>query len=140
MEMSLTLKEELKNRGISEKKIHLELFTTGNRPQNKKPDVSVNEYESPKRNVTIRLDGLESSFDLAYDSDSILDAGLREGLELPFACKGGMCCTCKAKLLKGEVDMEVYYGLEHEEMEAGYILTCQSHPKTPEVVVNFDDR
>jgi ring-1,2-phenylacetyl-CoA epoxidase subunit PaaE len=65
---------------------------------------------------------------------------LHEGLEVPFACKGGMCCTCKAKLLKGEVEMEVHYGLEHDEIEAGYILTCQSHPKTAEVVVDYDAR
>jgi ring-1,2-phenylacetyl-CoA epoxidase subunit PaaE len=80
------------------------------------------------------------SFDLAYDSDPIMDAALHEGMELPYACKGGMCCTCKAKLVSGEVEMEVHYGLEHDEIEAGYILTCQSHPKTPVVVVDFDAR
>lgn len=140
MEMSLTLKEELKNRGIPEKNIHLELFTTGNRSKSKKPAIKTSSDESPTSRVTIRLDNRESSFELAYDSDSILDAGIHEGLELPFACKGGMCCTCKAKLIKGQVDMEVHYGLEQDEIEAGYILTCQSHPKTAEVVVDYDDR
>jgi ring-1,2-phenylacetyl-CoA epoxidase subunit PaaE len=140
VEMSLSLKEELLRRGVPEKNIYLELFTTGNRGKNKKKNIQNTGDDSPKSKVTIRLDGRESCFDLAYDSDSILDAGIHEGLELPFACKGGMCCTCKAKLLMGEVDMEVHYGLEHDEMEAGYILTCQSHPKTGEVVVDFDDR
>jgi ring-1,2-phenylacetyl-CoA epoxidase subunit PaaE len=134
MEMSLSLKEELIKRGVREKSIHLELFTTGNRSKTQKQDIHTSGDESPKSKVTIRLDGRESSFDLAYDSDSILDAGIHEGLELPYACKGGMCCTCKAKLLKGEVDMEVHYGLEHEEIVAGYILTCQSHPKSEEVL------
>jgi len=57
---------------------------------------------------------------------------------LPFACKGGVCCTCKAKLIEGEVEMTVNYALEKEEVEAGYILSCQSHPKTDKVVVDFD--
>lgn len=140
MEMSIGLKNELVARGMDEKKIHLELFTTGITKDRKKQSINKESDESPKSKVTIVLDGRESSFELAYDSDSILDAGIHEGLELPFACKGGMCCTCKAKLLKGEVEMEVHYGLEHDEIEAGYILTCQSHPKTEEVLVDFDDR
>jgi ring-1,2-phenylacetyl-CoA epoxidase subunit PaaE len=70
----------------------------------------------------------------------MMEAALHEGMELPYACKGGMYCTCKAKLVEGEVEMEVHYGLEHDEIEAGYILTCQSHPKTPVVVVDFDQR
>ena len=67
-----------------------------------------------------------------------MDADFHEGMELPYACKGGMCCTCEAKLVSGEVEMEVHYGLKHDEIEAGYILTCQSHPKTPAVIVDFD--
>jgi ring-1,2-phenylacetyl-CoA epoxidase subunit PaaE len=69
---------------------------------------------------------------------AILDAALKQGADLPFACKGGVCCTCKARLIQGEVDMEVHWGLEEEEIEQGYILTCQSHPKTETVVVDFD--
>jgi ring-1,2-phenylacetyl-CoA epoxidase subunit PaaE len=57
---------------------------------------------------------------------------------LPFACKGGVCCTCKAKLIEGEVDMDVNYGLEQEEIEHGFILTCQSHPRTENVLIDFD--
>ena len=69
---------------------------------------------------------------------TILDAALKQGADLPYACKGGMCCTCKARLLEGEVEMDVHWGLEHEEIEKGFILTCQSHPKTEKVVVDFD--
>ena len=68
----------------------------------------------------------------------ILDAALKQGADLPFACKGGVCCTCKAKLLEGEVVMDVHWGLEEEEIKQGYILTCQSHPKTERVVIDFD--
>jgi ring-1,2-phenylacetyl-CoA epoxidase subunit PaaE len=138
--MSIGVKNALIEKGIDEKKIRLELFTTGSKAAKQKSTIVKSEDETPKSRVTIRLDGTESSFDLAYDSESILDAGIHEGLELPFACKGGMCCTCKAKLIKGEVDMDVHYGLEHDEIEAGFILTCQSHPKTKEVVVDFDER
>ena len=69
-----------------------------------------------------------------------MDAAIHKGLKLLFNSKYGMCCTCNTKLLQGEVEMEVHYGLEHDEIEAGYILTCQSHPKTPVVVVDFDQR
>ena len=67
-----------------------------------------------------------------------MDAALKQGADLPFACKGGVCCTCKARLLEGEVSMDVHWGLEEEEIEEGYILACQSHPKTEKVVVDFD--
>jgi ring-1,2-phenylacetyl-CoA epoxidase subunit PaaE len=69
---------------------------------------------------------------------SVLDAALQQGADLPYACKGGVCTTCKARLIEGEVLMDVHWGLEHEEIEEGYILTCQSHPKTEKVVVDYD--
>ncbi len=78
------------------------------------------------------------SMDLAYKGDSILDAALKQGADLPFACKGGVCCTCRAKLVEGKVHMDVNYALEKEEVEQGFILTCQSHPLTEEVVIDFD--
>ena len=84
------------------------------------------------------MDGILFDFKLGYESNSILDAALKEGADLPFACKGGVCCTCKAKLLEGEVKMDVNWGLEPDEVEAGFILTCQSHPTTERVVVDFD--
>jgi ring-1,2-phenylacetyl-CoA epoxidase subunit PaaE len=78
--------------------------------------------------------------DLAYNGDSILDAALKVGADLPFACKGGVCCTCRAKVVEGAVDMEVNYALEKDEVEKGYVLTCQSHPRTERVVIDFDAR
>ena len=73
-----------------------------------------------------------------YSGTNILDAALQQGADLPYACKGGVCCTCKAKLLEGQVQMDVHWGLEQEEIEQGFILTCQSHPLTEKVVVDFD--
>ena len=70
---------------------------------------------------------------------TILDAAQEAGADLPFACKGGVCCTCKAKVLEGSVSMDLNYALTPEEVEEGYILTCQSHPTTKFVKVSFDD-
>ena len=73
-----------------------------------------------------------------YDSNNILDAALAQGSDLPYACKGGVCTTCRARLVEGKVEMEVNYGLEPDEVEAGFILTCQSHPRSEKVMVDFD--
>ena len=72
------------------------------------------------------------------EGENILDAGLRNGVDLPFSCKGGVCATCKARLIEGEVDMDLNQALRPEEIENGYILTCQSHPISKKVVVDFD--
>ena len=93
----------------------------------------------PVSQITVKLDGRSFDFELSLNSNTtLLDAALRQGADLPFACKGGMCCTCKAKLTEGEVMMDVHWGLDEDEVEKGYILTCQSHPKTEKVVIDFD--
>ena len=137
-EMIFCVKGFLEQLNIEKKKIHFELFTT---PGQKKMTVDrkqMTENTGPKSKITVKLDGRSFDFELGFDNDSILDAALKQGADLPFACKGGVCCTCKAKLLDGEVEMDVNWGLEQEEVEQGYILTCQSHPKTEKVVVDFD--
>ena len=88
--------------------------------------------------ISIHLDGKSFSFELEKNSENILDAALEQGADLPFACKGGVCCTCKAKLLSGEVDMKINYALEAEEVAAGYILTCQSYPVSEQIEIEFD--
>lgn len=137
-EMIFCVKDFLEQLGVDKKKIHFELFTTPGEKKttNKKPQV-IND-DKPKSKITVKLDGRSFDFDLGFNNDSILDAALKQGADLPFACKGGVCCTCKARLLEGEVEMEVNWGLEQEEVEQGFILTCQSHPKTEIVVVDFD--
>ena len=94
--------------------------------------------EEPKSKITIKLDGISFGFELAFEDESILDAAAHQGADVPYSCKSGVCCTCRAKLLEGEVEMEVCYGLEPWELKEGFILTCQSHPKTPVVVVDYD--
>ena len=82
--------------------------------------------------------GREYQFELNTDGENILDAGLRNGVDLPFSCKGGVCATCKARLIKGDVEMDLNQALRPEEIAAGFILTCQSHPTSAEVVVDYD--
>jgi ring-1,2-phenylacetyl-CoA epoxidase subunit PaaE len=138
-EMIFCVTDFLEQLSIEKKKIHFELFTTPG--QKKSSDTGhrlLVKDNGPKSKITIKLDGRSFDFDLGFNSESILDAALKQGADLPFACKGGVCCTCKAKLLDGQVKMDVNWGLEQEEVEQGFILTCQSHPTTEKVVVDFD--
>jgi ring-1,2-phenylacetyl-CoA epoxidase subunit PaaE len=130
----------LKEQGLEKSNIHFELFGTAAAYKKSKSDDSTETSSGPKSKITIRLDGRSSSFELAYDSKSILDAALTSGADLPFACKGGVCCTCRAKLVEGQVAMDVNYALEPEEVEQGFILTCQAHPLTETVVIDFDQK
>jgi ring-1,2-phenylacetyl-CoA epoxidase subunit PaaE len=123
--------------GIDPDKIHFELFTTPTK-EPIKVFKEIKQAEEEGSNIIMRIDGRSFQFKLDYNGKSLLDAGLDHGADLPFACKGGVCCTCKAKLIEGEVDMEANYGLEKSEVKAGYILTCQSHPRTKKVVVDYD--
>lgn len=136
--MIFCVKDFLQARNTDPKKVHFELFTTPGQKQGVERVVETFGNTGPKSSVTVKLDGRSFDFDLGFNSDTILDAALQQGADLPYACKGGVCCTCKARLLEGEVTMEVNWGLEQEEIEQGYILTCQSHPKTDKVVVDFD--
>jgi ring-1,2-phenylacetyl-CoA epoxidase subunit PaaE len=88
--------------------------------------------------VTVIQDGTRKSYLLTKGDDNILDAGLRNGIELPYSCKGGVCSTCRCRLVDGEVDMDVNFALEDYEVARGFILACQSYPVTDKVVVDFD--
>ncbi len=136
-EMIFGVKQALEESGVDAKKIHFELFTTGAKAKQKTTD-STNAGKEVKSHITVKQDGITFAFDLSFEGESILDAALKNGADLPYACKGGVCCTCKAKLIEGEVDMDVNYGLEQEEIEHGFILTCQSHPRTENVFIDFD--
>lgn len=137
-EMIETARDFLVTKGLDKKRIHLELFHAGTAgtttaTRNTTGNTSV------KSNIQLRIDGREILVKIPLqDTQTILDAALQQGADLPFACKGGMCCTCKAKLIEGEVSMDVHWGLEEEELAQGFILTCQSHPKTERIVVDFD--
>jgi ring-1,2-phenylacetyl-CoA epoxidase subunit PaaE len=139
-QMIFTARDFFETLGIDRHKIHFELFTTPEQNSQKK-EIIVNQPVSdagPKSNITLKLDGRTVDFKLSLKGQSILDAALQQGADLPYACKGGVCCTCRAKLLSGQVIMDVNYALEPEEVEQGFILTCQSHPLTENVVIDFD--
>ncbi len=136
--MIFSVKKELEKMGVESSRIHFELFSSpGGKNTNNSKAVADTRTEAKSR-VTVKLDGVSFDFDLAFEGEPILDAALAKGADLPYACKGGVCCTCRAKLVEGEVDMDVNYGLEQEEIEQGFILTCQSHPRTEKIVVDFD--
>ena len=140
-QMIFSVKNWLEKNEIDKKKIHFELFTVpGQRTtiQHSAFTIHQKNFEDKISEVTIKLDGISFSFDLPYDAEPILDAALKQGADLPFACKGGVCSTCRAMLTEGEVEMEHNYALEPDELEKGFILTCQSHPRTEKVVINFD--
>jgi len=138
-EMIFCIKDFLNQKGIKEKNIHFELFTSSTPKKTKTVIIQPIRDKDPQSNISVKVDGRSVDFLLSLNSDiTILDAALLHGADLPFACKGGMCCTCKARLLDGEVEMDIHWGLEQEEIEKGFILTCQSHPKTERVVIDFD--
>lgn len=138
-EMIFCIKDYLEEKKVAASKIHFELFTV---PGQKKSTADNGKKEIPDNGqaakVGVKLDGILFEFDLSYQGESILDAALRQGADLPYACKGGVCTTCKARLMQGQVSMDVNWGLEPDEIENGFILTCQSHPTTEKVVVDFD--
>ena len=137
-EMIRVAKDTLTSLGVAEKKIHYELFHAPGVKATSIVEEEQKSSEEEKSEVTVKLDGAYFSFELGYQSASILDAALRQGADLPYACKGGVCATCKAKLLEGSVEMDANYALEADELGAGYILTCQSHPRSKKIVVDFD--
>src|SRR6266403_3438757 len=122
--------------GIASDRIHVERFVSefGGKPRAK---TVVPVTAPPKALAALIIDGKRREVPVA-EGEAILDAALRAGMDLPFACKGGMCSTCRAKLVEGNVQMEVNYSLEPWELQAAFILTCQARPTSDKVVVDYD--
>lgn len=138
-EMIFLIKDELIAAGLEKEKVHFELFSAGNSDKDKQHIAAVLEHQADHTEVTIIDSDQEFHFEMDVDThDNILDAALANDADLPFACKGGVCCTCRAKVVEGSVEMKLNYGLEPDEVEAGYVLTCQAVPTSNRVVVNFD--
>jgi ring-1,2-phenylacetyl-CoA epoxidase subunit PaaE len=141
--MTFAIRDTLIELGVPEQKISLELFSTpGSKDRAFVPAAPDHKVIDGNKQclVKVRLDGNTIEFPLTYGGQSILDGASAAGVDVPFSCKGGVCCTCKAMLLEGEVEMDVVYGLEPDEVEDGFILTCQSHPRSEEVFVDYDIR
>jgi ring-1,2-phenylacetyl-CoA epoxidase subunit PaaE len=126
--------------GLPRERIHIERFgTPAPAPARPAAPVAV-ASDAPAAQVVIVVDGKERRLRVPYTGQAILDAGLAAGANLPYACKGGVCCTCRAKVLEGEVRMDKNYTLEPQEIAQGFVLTCQSHPVSERVVISYDER
>ena len=131
----------LAERGVDPGKIRSELFSTGQpgRPEGAAGRPVVVAPGTDDCSITFRLDGLQGRVaSPASARESILNAALRVRPDVPFACAGGVCGTCRAKLVSGTVEMDENYALEPDELEMGYVLTCQSRPTSPDVTVDYD--
>ena len=140
-ELVQLVRDELSGRSIDEKNVRYELFTTGKPTGDQNQTGRLVEVDPEGDNVEInfQLDGLSGSVSSPVSAnESLLNAALRVRSDVPFACAGGVCGTCRAKVVEGEVEMDENYALEADEVAAGYILTCQSHAKTPNVTIDFD--
>jgi ring-1,2-phenylacetyl-CoA epoxidase subunit PaaE len=134
--MIFDLKETLVDIGLSEQSIHFELFTTSNTEKKEKAQEQSDVIDSQ---VEVIVYGESFHFGLSSDGDSILDAAMAADADAPFACKGGVCCACRAKVIEGKAKMDVNFGLDESEVQEGYILACQAHPASEKLVIDFDD-
>jgi len=128
----------LKQAGVTHEKIHIERFGTP-LPQAGVPAIEITDA-TPTAQLVVIADGKERNLRIPYAGISVLDSGLKAGMNLPYACKGGVCCTCRARVLEGEVRMDKNYTLEQHELDAGFVLTCQCHPVSERIVVSYDER
>jgi ring-1,2-phenylacetyl-CoA epoxidase subunit PaaE len=136
--MIFLIRDELLAAGLPKEKIHYELFFTGSSEEENRHIAEVLEQRADGTEVTIIDGGKEFHFIMDDDFDTILDGALAAGADLPFACKGGVCSTCKCKLIEGSVQMKVNYALEDKELANNFVLSCQSVPTTKKVIVDFD--
>lgn len=137
-DMIFLIRDELQAAGLDKDKIHFELFFSGSSEEENKYIAEVLDEKADGTKVTIIDGGKEFHFVMDDDFDNILDGALSAGADLPFACKGGVCSTCKCKVLEGEVKMKVNYALEEKEVAQNFVLSCQAVPTTEKVVVDFD--
>jgi len=134
-QMVVDLRQVILDHGVDAHDVHTELFHAD--PVPRAPEAAGSSVEGAAQ-VTIKLDGRASDLELRPDGVGVLEAALEVRSDLPFACRGGVCGTCRAKLVEGTVAMDVNYALEPEEIEDGYVLTCQSHPTSARVVLDYD--
>jgi ring-1,2-phenylacetyl-CoA epoxidase subunit PaaE len=133
--MVIDAKQVLGGRGVPDKAVHTELFHVDEVPE--PPRRPSADPAGDGADVTILLEGRASTVRMGRD-ERVLDAALRVRSELPYSCKGGVCSTCRARIVEGEVRMARNFALEPDELAAGYVLTCQSSPVTDKLVVDYD--
>jgi ring-1,2-phenylacetyl-CoA epoxidase subunit PaaE len=135
-DMIVAVDKALQTEGVAKDKILYEFFTA---PVATESAVAASApAETGVSKVKVVMDGIHYDFDLDYQGKTILDAAMDAGVDAPFSCKGAVCCTCKAKITKGAANMEMNYALSDSEVEEGFVLTCQAHPCSPEIEVDYD--
>jgi ring-1,2-phenylacetyl-CoA epoxidase subunit PaaE len=141
--MIMATEQALIEAGVPEGRVYTERFTTGAAQAAKvqsDTDARVSKSASQKPvALTVQLDGKAHELRMGRD-EKVLDAALSLGLDLPYSCKAGVCCTCRAKVIEGSVEMEKNFTLEKDEMDHGYVLSCQARPTSDHLVVSFDER
>jgi ring-1,2-phenylacetyl-CoA epoxidase subunit PaaE len=142
-ELVQMVRDELTGLGVDSDKVRFELFTTGDptkgRPEGHIGRPVVVDETGDNFDITFTLDGLQGEVKSPKGQrETVLNAALRVRPDVPFACAGGVCGTCRAKVVEGSVDMDENYALETDEVEKGYVLTCQSHPTSDKLVLSFD--
>jgi ring-1,2-phenylacetyl-CoA epoxidase subunit PaaE len=134
--MVVGAQELLLDEGVARENVHAELFHVGDEAPVARIEETTTDAEAAE--VTVILDGRRSTFPLGEHGKPVLDATLAVRTDAPFACKGGVCGTCRAKVVDGTVRMDTNWALEPDEIRAGYVLTCQSHPTSEKVTLDFD--
>jgi ring-1,2-phenylacetyl-CoA epoxidase subunit PaaE len=138
-QMMVNVTEALETSGVPKKQIHVELFSTPVSAEGRKETAHATAPSATGTSqVKVVLDGREYELVMDRKGDAVLDAAIDAGLDVPYACKGAVCCTCKARVVEGQMEMAMNYALSDEEVADGYVLTCQSHPRSPRVVVDYD--
>ncbi|RYE94295.1 MAG: 2Fe-2S iron-sulfur cluster binding domain-containing protein, partial [Oxalobacteraceae bacterium] len=128
----------LQEAGMPKERIRIELFAAAVANAVREPRTHYGAHTAHLTEVTVIMDGSHASFTMDKDKESLLDAGLRAGIDMRYSCKGGVCSTCRCKVVEGTVDMDVNYALEDYEVARGFVLSCQSFPVTDKIVVDFD--
>jgi len=135
--MMLAIAASLRDHGLRDDQIKYELFASGQPGQLKRKASSAATVAAKPTRATVTLDGTARTFDMDRDQ-SVLEAAIEHDIDAPFACKAGVCSTCRCRLIEGEVEMAANHALEDYEVEQGYILSCQSYPLTDRIVVDYD--
>lgn len=135
-DMIFLIRDELEKAGLNKEKIHYELFFSGKADEAKIAQIL--EHKVDGTDVTIIDGGKEFHFIMEEEYDNILDGALAAGADLPFACKGGVCSTCKCEVKEGSVEMKINYALDEKEVARNLVLSCQAVPTSEKVVVDFD--
>ena len=140
--MTVAVSDMLVESGIGEDAIHIELFMTDNPPKgkgkSKRPSAPQPESDDTEIPVTLILDGVHKEIKVHPDTETVLAAAQRAGLDVPYSCAGGMCCTCRCRIVTGSADMDVNYSLQQWEIDQGFTLACQSRPTSDTLTLDFD--